>query len=43
MVVRNGRIMRINRDYVVETKTLVLQRVLTAGEVVAVYYSRASV
>jgi hypothetical protein len=41
MVVRNGRIMRVNRDYVLDENEVVLTRVLTDGDVLVVYYNKA--
>lgn len=43
MVVRNGRIMRSNRDYVLVENVLVLERPLTDGDALVVYYNKASV
>lgn len=43
MVVRNGRIMRANRDYVLVSNALLLERTLSHGEVVVVYYNKAGV
>jgi hypothetical protein len=42
LVVRNGRIMRINRDYTLDSNEVVLTRALADGDVVAVYYNKAS-
>lgn len=39
MVVRNGRIMRLNRDYTLTGNVLVLTRVLMHADVLAVYYN----
>jgi hypothetical protein len=41
MVVRNGRIMRVNRDYVLDENEVILTRVLTDGDVLVVYYNKA--
>ena len=41
MVVRNGRIMRLNRDYTLTSNVLVLTRVLMHGDVLVVYYNKA--
>jgi hypothetical protein len=41
MVVRNGRIMRLNRDYTLTGNILVLTRVLMHADVLAVYYNTA--
>lgn len=43
MVVWNGRIMRVFRDYLLVGNMVVLGRPLTDGEVLAVYYNRAGV
>lgn len=43
MVVRNGRIMRSNRDYVLVNNTLLLERALTDGDALVVYYNKAGV
>jgi hypothetical protein len=40
-VVRNGRIMRLNRDYVLDANEIVLTRILTEGDVLVVYYNKA--
>jgi hypothetical protein len=40
-VVRNGRIMRSNRDYVLNGNEIVLTRILTEGDVLVVYYNKA--
>jgi hypothetical protein len=40
-VVRNGRIMRLNRDYSLNGNEIVLTRVLTHGDVLVVYYNKA--
>jgi hypothetical protein len=41
MAVRNGRIMRLNRDYTLTSNVLVLTRVLMHGDVLLVYYNKA--
>ena len=41
MLVRNGRIMRLNRDYTLTANVLVLARVLMHGDVLVVYYNKA--
>ena len=41
LVVRNGRIMRVNRDYALAGREIVLTRVLTDGDVLVVYYNKA--
>jgi hypothetical protein len=43
LVVRNGRIMRVNRDYTLAQNEIVLARVLTEGDVLVVYYNRVVV
>ena len=40
LVVRNGRIMRTNRDYVLDENEVVLTRVLAHGDVLVVYYNK---
>lgn len=42
-VVRNGRIMRLNRDYVLNGNEIVLTRILTEGDVLVVYYNKVVV
>ena len=43
LVVRNGRIMRASRDYVLDENEIVLTRTLTDGDVLVVYYNKAVV
>jgi hypothetical protein len=43
MLVWNGRIMRLNRDYLLEANIVVLGRCLTDGDVLVAYYNKAGV